>query len=279
MRINGSALESIFSVLKYGSGGNLSAISYGSSLGKLINRKDQARNRYSEKGYRDVVLNIDGQSLSNNLEIKCKRLSNCHCRFEFPASVSQSRVGGREGSNACTIIAVKFGAYSQDNNLDISLLWNQLPNIWIDCFVNAVCDGNYYYDQLFSDTAVFLDVDDVVNSLGQECQVNSANQIFGFNNANNFNDLIIHIESTASSSRTDNYGVIIASERSVGLLVKPNGLCALIDSHMHMSGTSGGCIVMSTNPKAVIIEYSNILKRDSITLNVGVLTWIKYNNS
>ena len=55
--------------------------------------------------------------------------------FSFLANIAQSRVGDRQGSNACTIIAVRFGDYCKQQNLDISLLWNQLPNVWVDSFV------------------------------------------------------------------------------------------------------------------------------------------------
>lgn len=157
LRINGSAIESIYSILKFASGGNLSALSYGPALGKLINRKDMAQNKYSEKGYRDVLLNISGEDGANvsgsiiNLSVPCQKLSSSHCIFSFPASISQSTVGDRQGSNACTIIAVKFGDYCHQQKLDISLLWNQLPNIWADSFVNAICDGNAVYDELYSD--------------------------------------------------------------------------------------------------------------------------------
>ena len=65
LHINGSAIESIYSVLKFASGGNLSALSYGPSLGKLINRKGMQQNKNSEKGYRDVVLNIGGSAAAN----------------------------------------------------------------------------------------------------------------------------------------------------------------------------------------------------------------------
>ena len=57
LRINGSALESIFSVLKHTSGGNLSAISYSPAVGRLISRKGLTQNKHSEKGYRDINLN------------------------------------------------------------------------------------------------------------------------------------------------------------------------------------------------------------------------------
>jgi len=58
LRIKGSALESIFSVLKHTSGGNLSAIVYSPALGRLISRKSLSltKNKNSEKGYRDQSL-------------------------------------------------------------------------------------------------------------------------------------------------------------------------------------------------------------------------------
>ena len=86
LRINGSAIESIYSVLKFASGGNLSALSYGPALGKLINRKDMVRNQYSQKGYRDVLLNISGKDAANifgyiiNLSVQCK---NCQAHTVF----------------------------------------------------------------------------------------------------------------------------------------------------------------------------------------------------
>ena len=47
LHINGSAIEYIYSVLKLASRGNLSVLSYGPALGKLINRKDMVQNEYS----------------------------------------------------------------------------------------------------------------------------------------------------------------------------------------------------------------------------------------
>ena len=93
LRINGSAIKSIYSILKFSIGGNLSALSYGPCLGKLINGKDMKQNKNSEKGYRDVVLNINGTASANvacsrsDLVIPCQRLSNCFCIFTFPASI------------------------------------------------------------------------------------------------------------------------------------------------------------------------------------------------
>ena len=53
-----------------------------------------------------------------------------------------------------------------------SLLWNQLSNIWVDTFINGICDGNAVYDdELYSDIAVYLDVEDVVNTVGNDFYV------------------------------------------------------------------------------------------------------------
>ena len=197
-------------------GGNLSALSYGPSLGKLINRKDMTQNKNSEKGYRDVVLNISSTAAANvvcstsNLVIPCQRLSNNLCIFTFPTSISQSTIGDRFGSNACTLIAVKFGTYCFHNKLDLSLLWNQLPDMWFNSFVNAICDGNEVYDELYSNTAVYLDVENVVNAVVDLFSVESADQIFASTNANEFQDLVDHINGVIQVSHTDHYGVMIS---------------------------------------------------------------------
>ena len=131
------------------------ALSYGPALGKLINRKDMVQNKYSEKGYRDATLNVSGSDGGNvstsitNMAVYSQKLSNSLCIISFPANIAQSRVGDRQGSNSCTITAIRFGDYCKQQNLDIhvSLLWNQLPNVWVDSFLNAICDDNALYDE------------------------------------------------------------------------------------------------------------------------------------
>lgn len=143
------------------------------------------RNQYSQKGYRDVLLNISGKDAANifgyiiNLSVQCK---NCQAHTVFflfrLVCLSQQQGIGKE-----VITAVKFGDYCHQQKLDISLLWNQLPNVWVDTFVNAICDGNAVYDELYSDTAVYLDVEDVINAVGNDFHVQSANQMVGFTSA------------------------------------------------------------------------------------------------
>lgn len=80
--------------------------------------------------------------------------------------------------------------------------------MWTDLFINAICDGNDLYDELYSETAhVYLDVDDVVQSVGTEFLVQSTSPIVGFTNSIDFVDLITHI----SNFQQPSYGVIIGS--------------------------------------------------------------------
>ena len=110
LQINGTAIESLYSVLKLASGRNLSALSYGPALWKLINRKDMVQNKYSKKGSRDATLNVSGSdggivsTSITNVAVYSQRLSNSLCIFSFPANIAQSSVGVRPEINACTII-------------------------------------------------------------------------------------------------------------------------------------------------------------------------------
>ena len=59
IRVNGSAIESIFSSLKYISGGNLSSTNYATSLSSLVTQKHSQKNPYAEPEYRTDIRNIN----------------------------------------------------------------------------------------------------------------------------------------------------------------------------------------------------------------------------
>ena len=80
------------------------------------------------------------------------------------------------------------------------------------------------------------------------------------------------------ASTTTLYGVLLGYQKSVGLLVNTNGLCAVIDSHQHVTTNSGGIIIMADHPKNAILEYSNSLtcSNQGYDLSQGTLTWVQY---
>ena len=196
------------------------------------------------------------------------------CQFKFPLEISQSTIGGRQGSNASTLMAIEFGSYCFKEKLDISLLWEQLPQIWTHSFINAICEGNALYDEIYADTAVFLDVEDVVNDAATECCIQSISPLYGFIDADQFSELIDHV---SQSLTRDRYGVIIGCNRSVGIFVKQNGTCALIDSHQNIGNNSGAVIAIASAFKYAILEYARMLKDVHPVLQfIGTLTWLEY---
>ena len=72
---------------------------------------------------------------------------------------------------------------------------------------------------------MYLDVEDVVNAVGNDFHVQSANQMVGFSIASEYSNLVDQIIGKVHSSTVDHYGVIIGCYKSVGFLVKSNGLC------------------------------------------------------
>ena len=139
--------------------------------------------------------------------------------------------------------------------------------MWFNSSVNANCDGNETCDELYSNTAVYRDVEDVVNTVGDLFSVESADEIFAFTNANEFQDLVDHIKGVIQVSHTDNYGVMISLSMTVGVLLKSNDFCVIIESHQHLNSNGGGKIIMANDPKKAIIVYASCMfKNQNLTL-------------
>ena len=59
IRVNGSAIESMFSCLKFIAGGNLSSTNYATSLSSLPTQTSIQNNPHAETGYRTDIRNIN----------------------------------------------------------------------------------------------------------------------------------------------------------------------------------------------------------------------------
>ena len=111
--------------------------------------------------------------------------------------------------------------------------------------------------------AVYLDVEDVVQSVGTECNLQSVSSMFSFADANDFADLAAYIRNVQQPSS----GVLIGWGKSVGILVETNGFCALIDSHVHTS--SGAIILIANSPSSLVTANSRILPEQNLAFNLG----------
>ena len=70
------------------------------------------------------------------------------------------------------------------------------------------------------------------------------------------------------------YWVLIGCGKSVGIFVQTNGLCALIDSHVH--NNNGAIIVMADSPNNLINVYCRMLLEQNLVLNLVTFTWVQY---
>ena len=126
IRINGSGIESFFSKLKFGAWGQLSAINYGSGVACIQAKTEVDRVTASAKSYRDesvivqTTLVLPQSDVAVHVEGRSKPYGFSFTEFLFPFNISQSCLGGRNGSNACILIAIFVGNY---------FFRNMLPNI------------------------------------------------------------------------------------------------------------------------------------------------------
>ena len=88
----------------------------------------------------------------------------------------------------------------------------------------------------------------------------------------NFGDLILHVSNVEQPS----YGVLTGCDKSVGIFVQTNGLCAVIDSHVH--NNSGAIIMMADSPSTLINAYSGMLLDQNLVLALGTFTWVQYSH-
>ena len=67
------------------------------------------------------------------------------------SEISQARLRGSDGRNACTLIAIVLGRMFCRNESQLSVLFqkgeNPLKTSWFHALANAIVDGNTIYDQ------------------------------------------------------------------------------------------------------------------------------------
>ena len=99
LRINGSSVESLFSLLKFGAGGHLSALHYGSGLARVKARVEVSRVTDSGKGYRDQAVITPPESNELPGSTTCPTVDipkECSCyglpvaQYSLPSDLCQS---------------------------------------------------------------------------------------------------------------------------------------------------------------------------------------------
>ena len=171
------------------------------------------------------------------------QLVGCHngngiVEWYLPRTICQSLLDGRNGSNACTLIAMNFGLQYQNNNLDMPCSGCHLDHVWRSSLIDAITTGNELHDELFDGEAINLAVDEAIDAAGDQCQVQgivNEYNVFGSNPASQFENTINIVLQEKGS-----FHVLLLHDMAMMLMVDKHGTLILVDSHKH--GRKGALI-------------------------------------
>ena len=151
--------------------------------------------------------------------------------WQFPVELSQSTINGRNGSNACTFIALIFGhlyfAYCLQPPVNL-----QLQNNWKLSLTEAILSGNEIHDDIFEGDGINVAVDEAIDIAGDECFVNKIDHqydIIGANRLEQLKDLFKQL----ADAKAQSCHVIVTGGRSMLLIVNVDGSSFIVDSHQH----------------------------------------------
>lgn len=162
----------------------------------------------------------------------------CVKEFLFHAEVSQSTLGGRNGSYACTLIAISVCKYFIKHKLPV-ICGEILSPEWSSMMVDCITAGNMLYDSLYQGRNAFLDVEDAYNIFAQELELVSYDENV-CNCSNHDMSPVVGLLSQCESDVGKVSFVVITQERTVAVLRFGTGELVLVDSHKH--GESGAVI-------------------------------------
>lgn len=199
-------------------------------------------------------------------------------QFCFSSNLSQSSIGGRQGSNACTIIASLVGYQFVKLRLP-ELTLSTLPSQWFDVVVDSMLEGNALHDLLFDGEARNLDIEDAVESCGNDLHISSYDQSIGFDlRSGDLSPLVQTLQMRATLHQRQ-ASVLISGFQSVALLIWENGALAIVDSHMH--GQYGAIMSFApagpTSSNDIVTWLSKmVLKYFNGSLGLCTLTFVSY---
>lgn len=190
--------------------------------------------------------------------------------FLFPGSISQSPLGGKLGSNACTLIATFIGNTFVKQDLPM-IHTNSLPLVWSTAIVNCIVDGNTLYDMIFEGQAVFLDVEDAFDCFAEDLQLRSYDENVCNCTNNDFSPIIGMINDLDHRKA----GVLITEGMTVAVLVTDGGQVIIVDSHQH--GSNGAIVTVSSTAENAINWYAQSFQKyqNKPLSNVCTVTWLE----
>ena len=281
--INGSAIESLYSLLKFGAGGHLSPLNYGGGLARVKARAEVSRVTDSGKGYRDQVVVTPPESMMPSYSITCPagelitKESNCYgylvVQYTLPAELCQSELGGRDGSNACTLICIFLGLQFKKQDSPSPRYSTSLPPQWKTAIANAIVDGNTLHDCIFEGQAINLDVEDAFETFEKELELAAYDE----KQCHCLNQDLDNLVALFAQSRVRDTqaGVIVADGHTISVLTYAQDEYVIVDTHKHSE--NGSLIGVSNDIVSLLQWYKKIAQKHfNTTIRMCSLTWLTF---
>lgn len=154
-----------------------------------------------------------------------------------------------------------------------------LPSQWFEVLAQAMFEGNALHDLLFDGEARNLDIEDAVESCGDDFHISSYDQAIGFDlQSGDFSPLITTLQARASRQQKQ-VAVMISSLRTVAVLIWETEAIAIVDSHSHgQRGAMVGYVPHGQGSCRDIVNWYSGVMQNFFNENLGLctLTFVSY---
>lgn len=213
--------------------------------------------------------------------LSADRIAVWRCKSE----ISQARLGGRDGSNACTSIAIVLGRMFCRNESQLFVSFQKgtsspLNTSWLHALANAIVDGNTIYDKHMSNKSpCLLDVETACSLAESELKVARICEPLPvwFNSDFECAPLatIEYQLFLFSLNEGRNCTILTSNGKSSVILSKGTGKLLLVDTHNDVLSNCGSQFVVGN-----VQQVSQFLKREACKFpekrRYGVLTMIEF---
>lgn len=192
------------------------------------------------------------------IAIPCYLIRETRLRFwHFPRHVSQSYYGGRNGSNACTIIALIIGRLFSRSDIFMPP-FGYLPETWINLYITSIVEGNALYDKILKDFGVLdLSIEEAVENFGPKLNIKCIHSPLPVTFESEIETVRVSFQLRRFANLCKKQVVVFIHRfRTGSFLIYPDGSVIFSDSHAY--GDEGALLVWA--PRQDIEMLTEFLK-------------------
>lgn len=196
-------------------------------------------------GYEEAILSLrkSGNKVTlrkqtQDLEtepIPCYLIRETRIRFwHFPRHISQSYYGGRNGSNACTIIALIIGRLFSRSDIYMPP-FGYLTESWINLYTASIVEGNALYDKILKDFGVLdLSIEEATEHFGPKLNIKCIGNPLPVTFESEIETVRVSYQLQRFSSLCKKQVVLFIHRfRTGSFLIYPDGSIIFSDSHSY----------------------------------------------